>query len=282
MKHLMMSLSCSVVLGFAAMSQASAAQCEPSKISQKYPKLAGKAIKIAVSPSQPPFAYSNPDKPDEMLGFEVELIQNAMDCAGLKYEFYKGAWAGLLPTVFSGATDLMIGSVNYRAERAEKADFALYARAGQSVIVAKGNPKKITSLNDICGRVGTANMAGSSAQSLQQQSQKCVQSGLPAVDYRPADSGESAYRQIHTGRTDFVMDDTVGASARIAKEGSMEIVQTVITDIYTGMVVAKGNKDMLQVIADGLAVQQQDGRFKALAEKYKLPAEILIPVETRQ
>lgn len=263
-------------------SYAGAAQCEPGRVAQKYPQLAGKVIKIAASPAQPPFAYSNPNKPDEMIGFEAELIQNAMDCAGLKYEYYKGAWSGLLPTVFSGATDLMIGTVNYRPERAEKADFVLYARAGQSVIVPKGNPKKIGTLNDICGRVGTANMAGSSAQSLQQQSQKCVQGGLPAVDYRPADSAESAYRQIHSGRTDFVMDDTVAANARIEKEGSMEIVQTVITEIYTGMVVAKGNKQMLQVIADGLAAQQQDGRFKALAEKYKLPAEILIPVETRQ
>jgi ABC-type amino acid transport substrate-binding protein len=69
---------------------------------------------------------------------------------------------------------------------------------------------------------------------------------------------------------------------RIAKQGSMEIAQTVITDIYTGMVVAKGNKEMLQVISDGLTAQQQDGRFKALAQKYNLPAEILIPVETRQ
>lgn len=274
-------LACLAFFG-AAISTANAAQCEPEKVADKYPTFAGKVVKIAASPAQPPFAYSNPDNPDEMVGFEAELIQNVMACAGLKYEFYKGAWSGLLPTLFAGSTDLMIGSVNYRPERAEKADFVLYARAGQSVIVPKGNPKKIAKLDDVCGLVGSANMSGSSAQSLQRQSQKCVEGGLAAIDYRPADSAESAYRQILTGRMDFVMDDAVAASARIAKEGSMEIVQTVITDIYTGMVVAKGNKEMLQVIADGLAVQQQDGRFKALAEKYELPAEVLIPIETRQ
>lgn len=281
MKRIWLPFACLAFFG-AAISNANAAQCEPARVAEKYPKFAGKVVKIAASPAQPPFAYSNPDKPDEMIGFEAELIQNAMDCAGLKYEYYKGAWSGLLPTLFAGSTDLMIGSVNYRPERAEKADFVLYARAGQSVIVPKGNPKRIANLNDVCGLVGSANMSGSSAQSLQRQSQKCVDSGLRAIDYRPADSAESAYRQILTGRMDFVMDDAIAASARIAKEASMEIVQTVITDIYTGMVVAKGNKEMLQVISDGLTVQQQDGRFKALAEKYKLPAEILIPIDTRQ
>jgi len=281
MKRNWLPLACLVFFG-TAVSGVNAAECEPARVAEKYPDLAGKVIKIAASPAQPPFAYSNPDKPDEMIGFEAELIQNTMDCAGLRYEYYKGAWSGLLPTLFSGSTDLMIGSVNYRPERAEKADFALYARAGQSVIVPKGNPRKIAKLDDVCGLVGSANMSGSSAQSLQRQSQKCVENGLTAIDYRPADSAESAYRQILTGRMDFVMDDAVAASARIEKEASMEVVQTVITDIYTGMVVAKGNKQMLQVIADGLTVQQADGRFKALAAKYKLPPEILIPIETRQ
>lgn len=281
MKRMLLPFACLAFFG-TAISSASAAQCEPGKVAEKYPGFAGKVVKIAASPAQPPFAHSDPDNPDEMIGFEAELIQNVMDCAGLKYEYYKGAWSGLLPTLFAGSTDLMIGSVNYRPERAEKADFVLYARAGQSVIVPKGNPKKIAKLDDVCGLVGSANMSGSSAQSLQRQSQKCVENGLTAIDYRPADSAESAYRQILTGRMDFVMDDAVAANARIQKEASMEIVQTVITDIYTGMVVAKGNKEMLQVIADGLAVQQQDGRFKALAEKYGLPAEILIPIETRQ
>lgn len=281
MKRIWLPIACLGFLG-AMISTAGAAQCEPNKVGEKYPTSAGKIVKIAASPAQPPFSYSNPDKPDELIGFEAELIKNVMDCAGLKYEFYKGAWSGLLPTLFAGSTDLMIGSVNYRPERAEKADFVMYARAGQSVIVPKGNPKKIAKMDDICGLIGSANMSGSSALSLQKQSQKCVADGLKAIDYRPADSADAAYRQIFTGRMDFVMDDTVAASSRIEKEASMEIVQTAITDIYTGMVVAKGNKEMLQVILDGLTVQQQDGRFKALAAKYKMPQELLIPVEKRQ
>ncbi|MFB8344574.1 transporter substrate-binding domain-containing protein [Brucella cytisi] len=280
MKPFCLPLACCALFGAATL--ANAGQCEPDKVTQKYPQYAGKVIKIAASPAQPPFAYSDPDNPDQMLGFEAELIQNAMDCAGLKYQYYKGAWTGLLPTLFAGSTDLMIGSVNYRPERAAKADFVLYARAGQSVIVPKGNPKKLTKLDDLCGLVGSANMSGSSAQSLQRQSQKCTEKGLAAIDYRPADSAESAYRQILTGRMDFVLDDSVAASARIAKEPSMEVVYTEVMDIYTGMVVAKGNTEMLQVISDGLSVQQSDGRFDSLAEKYKLPKAILIPIEVKK
>ena len=46
-----------------------AAECEPEKVAEKYPQFAGKVVKIAASPAQPPFAYSNPDNQEELAGF---------------------------------------------------------------------------------------------------------------------------------------------------------------------------------------------------------------------
>jgi len=123
-----------IILGIAAVAlllfataQADAA-CAPDKVSEKYPRYAGKAVVVAVTPMTPPFAYTNPDNLDEIIGLEVELMEGVMACAGLEIEWLIGKWSGILPTVFSGASDLMIGNVVYSEDRAKQGDFVVFIR----------------------------------------------------------------------------------------------------------------------------------------------------------
>ena len=254
-------------------------RCEPENVAARYPAYAGKLVKIAVSPSQPPYAFSDPQNPDKMVGLEVELIEKVMACAGLKYEFIKGSWSGLLAALFTGASDVMIGAVNYRPDRAERADFVIYMRAGQSIEVQKGNPKKITGPASLCGTTGSATLGSSSAMQIERQSQSCITQNQPGITFLPSPDGNAASRQVANARIDFVMDDAVSAAIRATKEQGFDIAYTVTTDILSGMVVAKGNAAMLQIVADGMKAQEGDGTLAALARKYGLPSELLAPVQ---
>lgn len=259
-----------------------AAQCEPAKVAEKYPAYAGKTVKIAASPAQPPFAFSDPDNPDRLSGLEVELIEKAMSCAGLNFVYFKGAWSGLLAALFAGSADVMIGAVNYRPDRAERADFVLYMRAGESVIVRGDNLKNITDMSSLCGTIGSTVMGGSSAQTIERQSKLCMEQGKPAIDFQPAVAADAAYRQVINGRVHFSMDDAPAAAARTKRDPELRVAHTVMTDILSGMVVIKGNKEMLQIVADGLKAQELDGTLAALGKKYGLPPEMIISIETRQ
>lgn len=260
---------------------AQTSQCEPDKVAQKYPAYAGKVVKIAASPGGPPYAFSDPQNPERMSGLEVEMIERAMSCAGLKFEYMKGAWSGLLSALFSGASDLMIGAVNYRPDRAERAGFILYMRVGQSIVVQKGNPKKLADMSSLCGLAGSATVGGSSSQQIERQSKACVDQGKPAIQFLPAADSDAAYRQVSNARIDFVMDDAVTATAHVQKDPGLSMAYTVTTDILSGMVVTKGNAPMVQIIADGLRVQERDGSLALLAKKYGFPSELLIPIEAR-
>lgn len=257
-------------------------QCEPAKVGQKYPAYAGRVVKIAVSPNQPPYSFADPQDPDRLVGIEVEMIEGAMNCAGLKFEYVKGAWSGVLAALMSGSSDVMIGNVNYRPDRAERASFILYMRAGQSVVVQRGNPKRITDVASLCGATGSATLGSSSALQIERQSKICVDNGKPPINFLPAADGNAAYRQLANARIDFEVDDASSAAARSAKEPEYEISYTVVTDFLSGFVVTKTNKAMLQIVADGMKVQERAGTVRALAAKYGLPAELLIPVEARQ
>lgn len=274
-----------VLVGLALMLgsvSANAQSCEPDKVTTKYPKYAGKTVKISVSPTSPPYTYADPDNQERMVGLEVEMIEKAMACAGLKFEYLKGPWSAAMSSLFSGGSDLMIGSVNYRPDRAERADFILYYRAGHGIVVAMGNPKKLGDLETLCGANGTATIGSSSALLIEQQSKACLEKGKEKIGYQPATETEGAYRQLPLQRFDFVMDDAVTAAAHVSKKPDLEIAHTVISGILSGMIVQKGNKEMLQIVADGLAIQQRGGEITNLAKKYGFPAHLLIPIETRQ
>jgi polar amino acid transport system substrate-binding protein len=257
------------------------AACEPAKVGQKYPTYAGKVVKIAASPTQPPFAFTDPVNPERMSGLEAEMIEKAMSCAGLKFEYVKGAWSALLPALYSGAADVMIGAVNYRPERAERADFILYMRAGQGIVVQRGNPKKIGDMDSLCGHIGSSAAGGSPALAIESQSKVCVEQGKPAIEFLPAVDVDASYRQVVNGRVDFAMDDAPAAALRVKNEPTLEMAHTVVTQILSGFVVPKGNKEMLAIVADGLKAAEQDGTIVQLAKKYGLPAEMVIPIETR-
>ena len=271
-----------VLLALSALgAQAQTSRCEPDKVAQKYPAYAGKVVKIAASPGGPPYAFSDPQNPERLSGLEVEMIERAMGCAGLKFEYMKGAWSGLLSALFSGASDLMIGAVNYRPDRAERAGFILYMRVGQSIVVQKGNPGKLTDMASLCGRSGSATVGGSSSQQIERQSKTCVEQGKPAIQFLPAADSDAAYRQVSNARIDFVMDDAVTAAAHVLKDPALSLAHTITTDILSGMVVTKGNAPMLQIVAEGLKAQERDGSLALLAKKYGFPAELLIPIEAR-
>lgn len=260
---------------------AHAAPCEPNKVAVKYPAYAGKVIKIAASPFQPPFAFSNPQDLERMDGFEVEVIEKVMACAGLKYQYVKGAWGALLPTLFFGSTDVMIGAVNYRPDRAARVDFILYMRAALSIVVPRGNPKKIASMDDLCGKIGSSTLGGSPAQAIERQSLACTRRGRPAIDFRPAAESNASYRQVVNGRVDFVVDDAAAAGFRTRKQAELTIAHTAATNSLSGIVVTKGNTEMRRIVVDGLKVQEQDGTLAKLANKYGIPPEMIVPVVTR-
>lgn len=259
------------------------AACEPRKAAQKYPTYADKVVKIGVNSTYPPFSYNDAGDMKKLVGLDVEIVEHAMRCAGLKFEYVNGAHSGLYPTLFSGYLDVMIGNIFYRPDRADKAGFVLYMVNGQSLVVGKGNPSGIRSADGMCGHAASGPFTGSSALLVQDIGKRCLEAGKAELAWVPAADPESAYRSLANGRVDMVMDGTASAALRMSSaEGKVfEVAFTLLTDVKSGVMAPKGNRDMLKVIADGLSDLQATGRLATLMKTYGLQEDWLIPVEVR-
>ena len=180
------------------------------------------------------------------------------------------------------ATDVMIGNVNYRAERAEKVDFVVYMRSGQSVIVPKGNPKQLRSVEDLCGLTASSTIGGVSAAEVERLSAACATRGKPQIKYVPAADQEAAVRQLTNSRIDFVMDGSISAKLRSqAEHRELEIGFSILTDLVIGPVVKKDNDEIRRAVLEGMQALERDGKIKELLAKYEL-SEFGQPVELRR
>ena len=236
---------------------------------------------VAGAGTSPPFSYSDPKDLTRLTGLEVELAEKIFECAGVKAEFVAAPWAGTLPSLLNGANDVAVGNINYRPDRAKQVDFVVFMRNGQSVIVNEGNPSRIKDAADLCGKTGSASIGGSSMLELERQGRTCVGAGKPAIQLEPAPEMEASYRQLGNKRINFVMDNTASATARLEKMSEFQIAYSMTTDIAFGPVFAKGNEEMQRILFDGLRALRANGQIEALVTKYKLPTDLLIPIEVR-
>ena len=261
-----------------------AQQCEPHRVAEKYPEYAGRVVRIAASPTTPPFTFSDPADLNRMTGIEVEMLEFALQCAGLRFEYVRGPWPSLLATIFSGATDVMAGNVVYRPDRAERADFILWYINGQSFLVQRGNPRNIRRVEDLCGRSGTSVVGGAGALETERQSRACVERGQPPINFSPSADQEAAARQLANRRADFMSDGAANAAARLASGAGqdLEIAFSIRTELAAGFTVREGNETMARIVYDGLRILEADGRLRALMDRYGLSQDLLMPIEIRR
>jgi len=254
---------------FCAVGSASAATCEPDKVTTKYPSLAGKTIKVGQDGESPPYSMRDPKDFNHLIGMDADLARATFACAGLKVEFMTGGWSGLLPAVISGQADVMWDTLYYTPERAKQADFVTYLTAATGGLVAKGNPKGIKSLDDVCGLRATAGLGTVEEVAFRDLSKKCVADGKKEIALVTYPDMPGGTRLIQNDRADVMMTDLGMVNSFIkTSPAAFDKGFTIVTDYKIAVGYTKSNKDLGQAILDGLTALRENGMEKEIFDKY--------------
>jgi polar amino acid transport system substrate-binding protein len=246
------------------------AACEPAQLATKYPALAGRTIKIGQDGESAPFSFRDPKDFGHLIGLDADTARAVFACAGVKVEFITGAWSGLIPAVMSGQIDVMWDTLLYTPERAKRLDFVYYMNAASGAIITKGNPKRIHSLADLCGTRGTANLGTIQEAMLRAASKDCLAAGKADVEITLAADIPGALRQVQSGRADLFLSNKFIGDAMVAKSADLEMAFTVLTGAKIAAGTAKGNPDLVRMIADGLGTLEGNGELRTIFDRYKV------------
>jgi polar amino acid transport system substrate-binding protein len=210
-----------------------------------------KKVVVATDATWPPMEYVDADK--EIVGFDIDLMKAIAEEAGFEVEFKNVAWDGIFAGLAAGEYDAIISSVTITDGRKEKYDFsAPYINAGQ--IVVAGADSDITGPDGLSGRTVGAQISTTGAMAMQEKE------GVTVKEY---DEVGLAFEDLVAGRIDAVVCDTpVAADFALQRDeykDALKIVGEPFTDEYYGILVQKGNADLLKMINDGLKAVQDKG-----------------------
>src|SRR6202165_2624464 len=243
--------------------------CEPAKLATKYPDLVGKTIKIGQDGESVPFSMRDPKDFSKLIGLDADLAEATFACIGVPMQFVVGTWSGLIPAAMSGQVDLMWDTLLYTPERAKKLDFVVYMNAATGMLVAKGNPKNIHALGDLCGLTATTTLGTTQEAMLRDVSSKCVATGKPAVNIITSTDMPSGLRLGQDERAGLAGGHKfVGDSMVAANPTTVESAFDVITGAKIAVGTAKGNPDLVKALRDGLAAIRASGAEKAIYDRY--------------
>ena len=219
-----------------------------------------KKIVVATDATWPPMEYVDENK--AIVGFDIDLMNAIAKEAGLDVEYKNVAWDGIFAGLAAGEYDAIISSVTITDERREQYDFSEpYINAGQIVVVR--TESDITGPDTLSGRTVGAQISTTGAFAVQ---------AMQGVTLKEYDEVGLAFEDLVAGRIDAVVCDTpVAADFALQREeyrAKLKIVGESFTEEYYGILVQKGNTELLAKINQGLTAVQDKGTDKELEDKW--------------
>ncbi|MDP9928445.1 ABC transporter substrate-binding protein [Variovorax paradoxus] len=260
-----------------AHAEAVKAPVECAALQAKYPQFKGKSLVNAINPHTPGYETIDPKDPNKYIGFDIDLGETIGGCLGFTLTYKPVTFAALLTTLQAGQADIVISDIYATEERAKAADFITYSKVFDGVLVAKGNPKKITGLNtSLCGTVAAENTGYVEVPLIQALAPQCKAMGKAEPEIQLYDNNQNCIQAILAGRAHTYINDvnTVDSAVK-AYPDKLEKATAVTIPYSVGIAVPKGKTDFRDAVMAAMVVLQKAGIHTELLKKNGLPVENL-------
>ncbi len=256
----------------APMSAKAAAPAGCAALQAKYPDLKGKKLVNAINPHTPGYEAIDPKDPNKYVGFDIDLGEQIGECLGFTLSYKAVTFAALLTTLSSGQADIVISDIYATEERAKAADFITYSKVFDGVLVAKGNPKKITGINtSMCGAAAAENTGFVEVPLVQALIPQCKAEGKPEPTLQLYDNNANCIQAILAGRADTYVNDvnTVDQAVK-ANPDKLEKAIAVTIPYSVGIAVPKNKPEFRDAVMAALIEVQKAGIHMDLLKKWDL------------
>jgi polar amino acid transport system substrate-binding protein len=222
------------------------------------------------------FASAGVTDPNQAVGFDVEGARAVAKAFGLQLQIKNTGFDALIPDLTAGRCDIVWTALFVSQKRLAVADAVPYMATGHVIMVPKGNPKSIKSLNDLCGKKVSIQTGGLVEQKINEQNKACTDAGKPAIQIAGYPKVADEFQQIVVGRVDAVWEtDTAVSDWMLKFPGKYEVgYATPKTDSY-GVYFQKNKPDLKTALSDALKALKADGTLPNLAKKYQMDPVVL-------
>lgn len=195
----------------------------------------------------------------EVVGVDVDIAREIAKYLGKTLVVKDIAFDSIINEVKTGKADFGAAGISYSDDRAKNVDFSInYAVSKQVVIV--NNNSSITNLNEISNKK-IAVQLGSIADTFVTEKYKSA-NVVRQKKYL------AAIEDLKTGKVDCVVMDELPAKEIVSKNEGIKILDGSLTNDSYGMVVKKGNKELLDAINMVLQNLKDEGKIDEFIIKH--------------
>jgi len=207
-----------------------------------------------------------------VMGIDPDIAKAMESQLGIRFEFQNGTFDGLITSLRSKRIDLVMSALSDTPERQKLVDFVDYFTAGTSILVKKGNPEKITGLDDFCGKTIALQRGTTQEDVAKAQATKCQAAGKP-LKVLAFDRDTEALLQVKQGRAVADMNDfpVAAYNAKISGGGNdFEVVGEQIEAGPYGIGVRKEDTQLRDALQKALQAIIDNGEYTKVLNKWNV------------
>jgi polar amino acid transport system substrate-binding protein len=241
----------------------------------------GATLVVGSDISHPPLESFAPGQ--KMVGLDIDLIQAVGARLHMPVKIENHPFPDLIPGVQSGHFSVALAGIFDTRVREQQVDMVDYLYAGSGLLVPKGNPKHIFSLDSLCGRTVDLETGTLQDAETKQQSTDCQAQHLGAVNILEFSNDVDSLKAFTSGKSDAHIADfpVVAYLAKTLGGGTKyELGGPPFKVVLYGIVVSKKNPALRVAVQNALKSIVADGTYDKLLAKWGLTQSALrsIPV----
>ncbi|MEV4251105.1 ABC transporter substrate-binding protein [Streptosporangium canum] len=222
-------------------------------------------LRMATSEGYPPMEMYKPGT-QELTGVDPDLAAAIAAKLGLKAKVTNAAFDGLIPGLQAGRWDVVMSSMSDTEERRAAVDFVDYFNAGGAIMVKKGNPEGIKTLEDLCGRTVVLAKGSSNLAIGQRQDEKCAKK----MQIMQSEDAPTGLLSIDSGRAVATIVDSPVAAMYAKDTGKYDVLTEQYDAGPWGIAIDRRNTALRDAVAKAMQELTADGGYKAVLEKYSV------------
>jgi polar amino acid transport system substrate-binding protein len=233
-------------------------------------------VRVATDIPYPPFEMYTAAGSTKMTGLDYDLGQALGAKLGVRFTFSAQKFDGIVPALQAGKFDVAMSAMTDNKERQQVVDFVDYTQSGSGILVADGNPEKITTLDDLCGRKVAVQAATNQLKLLTAHQAACARSGRGKADIQTFPKDSDAQLALRSGKVvaDVLTKPAAGWTAKTADGGkAFDLVEDPkapggYNPSPNGIAVSKRLPELTGAIQKALQALIDDGTLTKICDRY--------------
>jgi polar amino acid transport system substrate-binding protein len=235
---------------------------------QAPPRIASaKKITVASDLSYAPMEFVK-EGTNDPIGADIDLINCIADAWGVDADIKNTPFDAIIAALSSSQADVIVSSMTANDERKKEVDFVEYFTAGSGILVKEGNPKKIGSVEDLCGKKVAIQVGTVQIDEAEEQNAKCTDK----IDVQTFEQNTDTITAVSSGRADAALMDFPVAGYAAAQVKDTEVVGEQYNTGNYGIAVRKNDNEVRDALQKAIDAMRDKGQYDDILEYWGLEA----------